>query len=252
MTNSLLRGDGRRFDQLRPPRITPNYLAHAEGSAFIELGDTAVLCAVSVESRLPQFLRGTGGGWVTAEYGMLPRSTLTRTPREAAQGRQGGRTHEIQRLIGRALRAVINLDILGERTFTIDCDVIRADGGTRTAAITGAYVALHQAFTALVTSGDLPSLPMRSAVAATSVGIVQGTPMLDLCYDEDSQAGVDFNVVMTEDGRFVEVQGTAESEPFERRAMDELLDLAELGIRQLFEVQKTALAEAGKGAGSKA
>ena len=242
MTQTLLRKDGRPFDQMRPVRITPKYLAYAEGSALIELGETVVLCAVSVEDRLPQFLRGTGGGWVTAEYGMLPRSTLTRSPREAALGRQGGRTHEIQRLIGRALRAVTNLDILGERTFTVDCDVIQADGGTRTAAITGAYVALAQALETLVSKGALPSLPLHTAVAATSVGVLDGTPMLDLCYDEDSRAEVDFNVVMTEEGCFVEVQGTAESQPFDRQAMTDLLDLAERGIRHLFEVQREALA----------
>jgi ribonuclease PH len=225
--------------------ITPKYLPHAEGSALIELGQTVVLCAVSVEDRLPPFLRGTGGGWITAEYGMLPRSTRERTPREAAVGRMGGRTHEIQRLIGRSLRAVANLEILGQRTFTVDCDVIQADGGTRTAAITGSYVALRQAMQALVEKEDLPSMPLSSAVAATSAGVVDGVPMLDLCYDEDSQAEVDFNVVMTEDGRFVEVQGTAESRPFPRETIDELLALAEQGLRSLFDAQKQALKELG-------
>jgi ribonuclease PH len=230
---------------MRPVRITANYLDHAEGSALIELGNTTVLCAVTVEDRLPQFLRGKGSGWITAEYGMLPRSTATRTPREAVTGRQGGRTHEIQRLIGRSLRAVTNLDLLGERTFMVDCDVIRADGGTRTAAITGAYVALCQALETMVSKGALSSRPTKGAVAATSAGLIEGAPLLDLCYEEDSQAGVDFNVVMTDDGRFVEVQGTAEGSPFPREVMDELLALAEEGIRGLFEVQRLALGQIG-------
>ncbi len=245
-----LRKDGRRADEMRPVRITGGYLAHAEGSALIELGGTVVLCAVSIEDRLPQFLRGTGSGWVTAEYGMLPRSTSTRTPREAATGRQGGRTHEIQRLIGRSLRAVTNLDLLGERTLTADCDVIQADGGTRTAAITGAYVALCQALETLVDKGALSSLPVRGAVAAASVGRVEGVALLDLCYEEDSQAEVDFNVVMTDDGRFVEVQGTAEAGPFSRDTMDDLLALAGQGTAALFEVQKAALGKIGISVGA--
>lgn len=239
------RSDGRRPDQMRSVRITPKYLAHAEGSALIELGNTVVLCAVSIEDRLPQFLRGTGSGWITAEYGMLPRSTATRTPREAATGRQGGRTHEIQRLIGRSLRAVANLDLLGERTFTVDCDVIQADGGTRTAAITGSFVALCQALETLQAKGQLSSLPVRGAVAAASVGRVEGIALLDLCYEEDSQAEVDFNIVMTDDGRFVEVQGAAEAGPFSRDTMDALLALAQQGIKGLFEAQKLALGEIG-------
>jgi ribonuclease PH len=241
----FLRKDGRRPDQMRSVRITGKYLAHAEGSALIELGSTVVLCAVSTEDRLPPFLRGTGSGWITAEYGMLPRSTATRTPREAATGRQAGRTLEIQRLIGRSLRAATNLDILGERTFTVDCDVIQADGSTRTAAITGSYVALCQAFEKLVENGELSMLPLKGAVAATSVGLVEGVPLLDLCYEEDSQAEVDFNVVMTDDGRFVEVQGTAEANPFSRELMDELLALAGEGIKVLFEAQKLALGQIG-------
>ena len=241
----ILRTDGRRPNQMRPVRITANYLDHAEGSALIELGNTTVLCVVSVEDRLPQFLRGKGGCWITAEYGMLPRSTATRTPREAVTGRQGGRTHEIQRLIGRSLRAVTKLDLLGERTFMVDCDVIRADGGTRTAAITGAYVALCQALEKMVSKGALSSRPTKGAVAATSAGLLEGAPLLDLCYEEDSQAGVDFNVVMTDDGRFVEVQGTAESRPFPRETMDELLALADRGLRSLFDVQRQALSELG-------
>jgi ribonuclease PH len=239
------RKDGRRHNEMRPVRITGGYLAHAEGSALIELGTTVVLCAVSIEDRLPQFLRGTGSGWITAEYGMLPRSTATRTPREAVTGRQGGRSQEIQRLIGRSLRAVTNLDLLSERTLTVDCDVIQADGSTRTAAITGSYVALCQALKTLVAKGALSSLPVKGAVAAASVGLVQGTPLLDLCYEEDSQAEVDFNVVMTDDGRFVEVQGTAEGNPFSRELMDELLALARDGIADLFEAQKLALGKIG-------
>ncbi|MGD0765295.1 MAG: ribonuclease PH [Dehalococcoidia bacterium] len=236
------RADGRRPDQLRPLRIVPDYLEHAEGSALIELGSTRVICAVSAEDRLPPFLRDRGGGWVTAEYGMLPRSTHTRTPREAAQGRVGGRTHEIQRLVGRALRAVTDLDILGERTFTIDCDVIQADGGTRCAAITGAYVALRRAFDGLLARSALANMPLRDALAAVSVGIVGGVPLLDLTYEEDSRADVDFNVVMTAAGEFVEVQGTAESAPFPRAMLDQVLQLAERGIRELMEAQEQALA----------
>lgn len=238
----MTRADGRRPDELRPVQIVTGYLPWAEGSALISLGETQVLCAATVEDRQPQFLRGTGSGWVTAEYGMLPRSTVQRTPREAAAGRPSGRTQEIQRLIGRALRAVTNLDILGERTFTLDCDVLKADGGTRTAAITGAYVALHQAFQKLVAEGKLSSVPMSTPVAATSVGIVEGEALLDLCYEEDARAQVDFNVVMTGDGRFVEVQGTAEHEPFTRKEMDRLLSLAEAGIRELVSAQQRALA----------
>jgi len=242
---TIVRPDGRQPDQLRSVRITPRYLPHAEGSALIELGATTVLCAVSVEDRLPAFLRGSGNGWVTAEYGMLPRSTEKRTPREATMGRVGGRTHEIQRLIGRSLRAVTALDLLGERTLTVDCDVIQADGGTRTAAITGAYVAVRQAAELLVQRGNINAMPVRCAVAATSVGLVDGIPLLDLCYEEDARAQVDFNVVMTAEGQLVEVQGTGESRPFSRQEMDELLALAEDGIRRLFEAQRIALAEIG-------
>jgi ribonuclease PH len=242
---TIVRPDGRQPDQMRSVRITPKYLPHAEGSALIELGNTTVLCAVTVEDRLPAFLRGSGNGWVTAEYGMLPRSTEKRTPREAALGRVGGRTHEIQRLIGRSLRAVTALDLLGERTLTVDCDVIQADGGTRTAAITGSYIALRQAAEFLVQRGDISAMPVRSAVAATSVGLVDGMPLLDLCYEEDARAQVDFNVVMTAEGELVEVQGTGETRPFTRQEMDDLLALAEDGIRRLFETQRIALAEIG-------
>ena len=234
--------DGRRADQLRPLSITAGYFPWAEGSVRIDLGDTQVLCACSVEDRVPNFLRGTGSGWVTAEYGMLPRSTKERMQREAAAGRPSGRTQEIQRLIGRSLRAVTNLDILGERTFTLDCDVTKADGGTRTASITGAYVALRLAMANLVERKQLSSIPMSTAVAATSVGIVEGIMMLDLCYEEDSTAQVDFNVVMTGDGKLVEVQGTAEHDPLTREEMDQLMALADAGIRQLLEAQKAALA----------
>jgi ribonuclease PH len=236
------RVDGRLPDQLRPVRITPGYLPHAEGSALIEQGGTKVLCAVSVEDRLPPFLRDKGSGWVTAEYGMLPRSTHTRSPREAATGRVGGRTHEIQRLIGRALRAVTRLDILGERTFTVDCDVIQADAGTRCAAITGAYVALWQACELMLERRALSTMPLRDAVAAVSVGIIGGTPLLDLTYEEDSRAEADFNVALTSSGEFVEVQGSAESAPFPRAMLEEVLRLAGKGIDELFEAQRQALA----------
>jgi len=220
------RADGRAPGELRPVRITPGYLAFADGSAMIELGQTRVLCAVSVEERLPAFLRGQGSGWITAEYSMLPRATPTRTPRESGLIRPGGRSQEIQRLIGRSLRAAIDLVALGERTLTIDCDVIQADGGTRTAAITGGYVALILALRRLAEKGALPRVPVLFAVAATSVGIVDGQPLLDLCYAEDARAEVDFNAVMTDQGEFVEVQGTAEGASFSRQTMDALLDLA--------------------------
>ena len=239
----MMRADGRSPEDLRPVTIEPGYLLYAEGSALIKTGDTAVLCAVTVEDGVPLFARGTGSGWITAEYGMLPRSTLTRTARE--RSRTGGRTSEIQRLIGRSLRSVCRLDLLGERTFTVDCDVIQADGGTRTASITGAYVALCQALHKLAEAGKLQSLPLRCAVAATSAGVVEGIPVLDLNYEEDARAEVDFNVVMTEEGELVEVQGTGESHPFTRQAMDDLLALTEGGVRRLFDVQKAALAEAG-------
>jgi len=237
----MKRGDGRAWDELRPIKITPGYQSFAEGSALIELGKTRVLCSVSVEDRVPSFLKGGGGGWITAEYAMLPRSTVTRSPRESALGRVTGRTQEIQRLIGRSLRVVTDLSALGERTLIADCDVIQADGGTRTAAITGAYVALHQALQTLVNMGVLSSMPLKNAVAATSIGIVHNNMLLDLCYDEDSSAEVDFNVVMTSHGKFVEVQGTAETKPFSRETIDRLLSLAEKGIKQLFEIQQAAL-----------
>ncbi len=236
--------DGRRPSELRPVRITPNVLDYAEGSCLIECGRTRVLCAASVEDRQPPFLRGTESGWVTAEYAMLPRSTHTRTPREVERGRPGGRTQEIQRLIGRSLRAVVDLELIGPRTITIDCDVLQADGGTRTASITGGYVALALAIRKLAEGTSFASSVLRGHVAAVSVGIVGGVPLLDLCYEEDVQAEVDFNVVMTDAGSFVEVQGTAERKPFSREELDTLLDLASDGIRQLIGAQRQALAQA--------
>ena len=239
------RSGGRGPRDERPVTIEIDVLKHAEGSALISFGDTRVLCAASVEPRIPSWLRGSNSGWVTAEYGMLPRATNTRNDREAVRGRQGGRTQEIQRLIGRSLRAAVNLEQLGEQTITLDCDVIQADGGTRTASITGAYVALALALHKLMEAGSLKMFPMRSAVAAISCGLNDDIPLLDLNYEEDSSASVDFNVVMTEEGEFVEVQGTGESHPFSRDAMNELFDLADGGIRQLFEMQRAVLAEAG-------
>ena len=237
----MKRVDGRKYDELRPVEIITGYQSFAEGSALIKLGKTHVLCAVSVEERVPPFLKGSGTGWITAEYAMLPRATVTRSRRDSELGRVGGRNQEIQRLIGRSLRSVADLDGLGERTLIVDCDVIQADGGTRTAAITGAYIALHQAMTTLANMGVISSVLLKSAVAATSVGIVNGNMMLDLCYDEDFQAAVDFNVVMTSQGEFVEVQGTAEGKPFSRQNIDELMTLAEKGIQQLFQVQEEVL-----------
>ena len=233
-----MRADNRLPEQLRPSRITPNYLAHAEGSVLVEAGHTKVICTASVEDRVPPFRRGSGKGWVTAEYGMLPRATSTRTQREAAAGKVGGRTQEIQRLIGRSLRAVTKLEELGERTITLDCDVIQADGGTRTASITGAYVALVLALQHLRERELLRSMPVTDFVAATSVGIVDGEPMLDLAYVEDSKADVDMNIIKTGSGLYVEVQGTAEALPFGREALNRLLDLADGGIRQLVALQR--------------
>jgi ribonuclease PH len=225
--------------------IEPGFLSHAEGSAMVRFGETWVLCTVSLEERVPQFLRGTGGGWVTAEYGMLPRATNTRGEREATRGRQSGRSQEIQRLIGRSLRSVTDLDLLGERSFLVDCDVIKADGGTRTAAITGACVALVQALSVLVKQGIVSALPMSGLVGAVSVGVVEGEALLDLNYVEDSAAEVDFNVVMTDGGRFIELQGTAEGPPFERSMMDRLIDLGAKGIGELNAAQRTAIGQLG-------
>ena len=239
-----MRSDQRRPDQLRPVRIQPNFLATAEGSALIELGNTRVLCAATVEETVPSFLRGSGKGWITAEYAMLPRATVTRTPREVNKGRPSGRTHEIQRLIGRSLRAVVNMEKLGERSIIVDCDVLQADGGTRTAAITGAWVAVAIAINRLVGFGTLRASPLRDHVAATSVGIVDGIPMLDLCYEEDSKADVDMNLVMTGAGHFVEIQATAEKVAFDDQRLAALLSLARAGIAELVELQKQVLATA--------
>src|SRR5215471_9942256 len=234
----MTRIDGRSPADPRPTTITPGFLAHAEGSVLIEVGRTKVICTASIEDRVPPFLRNTGKGWVTAEYGMLPRATSTRTQREATAGKVGGRTQEIQRLIGRALRSVANLQLLGERTIWIDCDVIQADGGTRTASITGAFVALALALQKLRERDVIKTIPLADYVAATSVGIVDGEALLDLAYDDDSRAQVDMNVVKTGDGRFIEVQGTAEAMPFGRDSLIQLLVLADGGITQLVEKQR--------------
>lgn len=237
-----MRPSQRQADQLRSVKITRNFTRHAEGSVLIEMGDTRVLCTASVEENLPPFLRGKGQGWVTAEYGMLPRSTHTRSAREAAKGKQTGRTQEIQRLIGRSLRAVTDLKALGERQITLDCDVLQADGGTRCASITGAWIALYEACEKLVKSGKLAANPIKDHVAAISVGIYQGSPVLDLDYPEDSNCDTDMNVIMTGKGGIVEVQGTAEGEPFSREQMNVLMDLAQMGIGQLVAAQQSALA----------
>ena len=236
-----MRSDHRPANELRSTAITPHYLMHAEGSVLIEAGHTKVICTASIEERVPPFLRNSGKGWVTAEYGMLPRATSTRMQREAASGKVGGRTQEIQRLIGRSLRSVTNLPALGERTIWLDCDVIQADGGTRTASITGAFVALALALEKLRARDAIRSIPLNDYVAATSVGIVDGEPLLDLAYDDDSRADVDMNVVKTGDGRFIEVQGTAEADPFGREALMTLLDLADHGIKQLVEKQRAII-----------
>jgi ribonuclease PH len=238
-----MRTGGHGPDSLRDVKITRNYIKHAEGSVLIEFGDTKVICTASVEDSVPPFLRGKGTGWVTAEYSMLPRATQTRSARESSKGKVGGRTHEIQRLIGRSLRAIIDLPLLGERTIFMDCDVIQADGGTRTASITGAYVALADALGKLVNEGIIAESPLKEAVAAISVGIVDGCPLLDLNYQEDSSADVDMNFVMTSSNRFVEVQGTAEITPFSLEEMDTMRSLAIKGINHLFEIQKEALGQ---------
>ncbi len=242
MTPAKVRSDGRAPDQMRPVVITPNFTKHAEGSALIDVGDTRVICTASVQEKVPPFLYKTGRGWITAEYGMLPRATSERTEREASRGKQGGRTMEIQRLIGRSLRASVNPELLGERTVWIDCDVIQADGGTRTAAITGSFVALGLALGRFYVDGKMSSWPVTSFVAAISVGLVGGVPSLDLNYEEDSKAGVDMNVVATDKGRFVELQGTGESATFTEEEMNALLALARSGIAQLIEKQREVLA----------
>ena len=239
---AFFRPGDRKFDQLRPLSLTSGFVQTAEGSVLVTLGNTRVLTNATIEQGVPGWLRNSGRGWVTAEYSMLPRSTVTRTPRESERGKIGGRTHEIQRLIGRSLRSVVDMQALGERTVILDCDVIQADGGTRTAAITGAAVALGIALNALVKAGTLKQSPMKQLVAATSVGIVGGTPLLDLCYEEDSQAEVDMNVVMTADGGLVETQATAEKGCFSRRELDGMIDLAEVGLKQILEIQRAALA----------
>ena len=236
-----MRPSGRNPDQLRDIRMTRHYTKHAEGSVLVEFGDTKVICTASVENKVPPFLRGQGQGWVTAEYGMLPRSTGDRMGREASRGKQGGRTIEIQRLIGRSLRAAVDLTALGEHSVVIDCDVIQADGGTRTAAITGGCVALVDALNSLVAEGRLKESPLKQMIGAISVGVHNGTPVLDLDYAEDSTAETDMNVIMTDKGGFIELQGTAEGEPFEQSELDSMLELARKGINELFEAQKSAL-----------
>lgn len=236
----MTRVDGRLADQLRSVQITRHYLKYAEGSVLIEFGNTKVICAATIEEKVPPFLKGTGEGWITAEYSLLPRSTQIRNVREAARGKQTGRTQEIQRLIGRALRSVVDTKALGEKTIWLDCDVIQADGGTRTAAITGAFIALVDGVSSIWTGKDKP-FPVKEFLAAISVGIVKGKPVLDLCYEEDSQAAVDMNIVMTGAGHFVEVQGTGEQHPFTKQQMAEMMQLGELGINQLIDLQKDAL-----------
>jgi len=243
-SKTFFRSADRAADALRPTRLTPHYVAVAEGSVLIEIGNTRVLCNATIEQGVPSWLRNSGRGWVTAEYGMLPRATLTRTARESERGKIGGRTHEIQRLIGRSLRAVVDMKELGERTIILDCDVLQADGGTRTAAITGACAALGIALNRMVSTGALPKSPLKQLVAATSVGVVEDTVLLDLAYEEDSQAEVDMNVVMTEDGGLVEVQATAERTPFARSRMLQMMDYAGSGIEQLLEAQRAVLKDA--------
>lgn len=238
-----MRVDGRKERELRPVVISPGYIKYADGSVLIEAGDTRVICTAKFEDRVPPFLRNTGKGWITAEYGMLPSSSQVRIAREAAHGRVGGRTQEIQRLIGRSLRAVTNLEKLGERTIWVDCDVIQADGGTRTASITGAYVALVEAVRRAIKGGTLREDPIKDQVAGVSVGVVDGKVLLDLTYEEDSRAEVDMNIVMTASGRFVEIQGTAETEPFNKKRLDRMTEVAREGIRKLLKIQKQAIAQ---------
>lgn len=245
-----MRADGRQNDQLRTMTITKNYMKHAEGSVFIEVGDTKVICTASIEERVPPFMKGQGKGWVTAEYSMLPRATHIRNQREAAKGKLGGRTMEIQRLIGRALRSVIKLEQLGERTITLDCDVIQADGGTRTTSITGAFVALTMAINKLYEAKMISKFPVTDFLASVSVGVMNDQSMLDLCYSEDSKAKVDMNVVMTGQGKYVEVQGTGEDAPFDRKELDSLLVLAESGIHTMIEAQRQVLGTIAERIGS--
>jgi ribonuclease PH len=240
-----MRADGRKNNELRPLRVTPSYIKTADGSVLIEMGDTRVICTAKLEERVPPFLRNSGKGWITAEYGMLPGSSRERIGRESSRGKVGGRTHEIQRLIGRSLRAVADLNSLGERTIWIDCDVIQADGGTRTASITGAYVALVEAARGWLQRGLISVDPIKDSAAAISIGIVDGKMLLDLCYEEDSKADVDMNFVMTGSGKFIEVQGTAESAPFTKRQMERMAEIAQDGIRQLLKAQKKTIAGLG-------
>ena len=243
---SITRSDGRAWNKVRPIQITPSFQLSADGSALIETGNTKVLCAASVEEQVPAFLKGTGRGWVTAEYDMLPRATNTRSIRDRTSGRINGRSQEIQRLIGRSLRAIIDLEMLGERTIHIDCDVIQADGGTRTAAITGAYVALNQAINTMLDMGKITQTPILSQVAATSVGIIDAELLLDLCYEEDFKADVDFNVVLNNDGKLIELQGATEANPFDRKYIPEILSLAFKGAEDLFRAQRDSLSTIGK------
>ena len=236
--DAITRVDNRSAIEIRPTRLTPDFLHHAEGSVLIEIGLTRIVCAASLEERVPSFLRNSGKGWITSEYGMIPRATSTRTTREAAAGRVGGRTQEIQRLIGRSLRSVTNLEELGERTIWIDCDVIQADGGTRTASITGGFIALVLALERIREKELIKTIPVQDYVAAISVGVVDGNPMLDLAYEEDSRADVDMNIVKTGGGKFIEVQGTAEGAPFDRDALNRLLELAETGIQEMISLQR--------------
>lgn len=238
-----MRLNGRAAHEIRDISLTRNYISHAEGSVLIEMGNTRIICAVSVEDKLPNFLRGSGTGWITAEYAMLPRATATRKLRESTAGRVGGRTHEIQRLIGRCLRSVVDLSVLGERTFWVDCDVIQADGGTRTAAITGAYIALYDALSFLYNRGEIIDIPAQNHIAAISVGIVKGEVLLDLNYDEDSQAEVDANFVMTDDERFVEIQASAEKRPFSAEELEKMERMAKQGIKKIIEMQKEIIAQ---------
>jgi ribonuclease PH len=240
---SKLRNDGRKANQLRPLRITPSYIKTADGSVLIEMGGTRVICTAKLEERVPPFLRNSGRGWITAEYGMLPGSSQQRIGRESSRGKVGGRTHEIQRLIGRSMRAIADLKLLGERTLWIDCDVIQADGGTRTASITGAYVAAAEAVRGWLDKGILVQTPLQDAVAAISIGIIDGRVLLDLCYEEDSRADVDMNFVMTGSGKFIEVQGTAESAPFTRKQMERMAEIAQNGIKELLKAQKQIIAQ---------
>jgi len=240
-----MRNDGRKADDLRKVNVVKHFMKYAEGSCLFETGNTKVICTASVEDSVPVFLRGKGMGWITSEYGMLPRSCSTRTARESTKGKKGGRTHEIQRLIGRSLRGIVDLNVIGERTIWMDCDVIQADGGTRCASITGSFIALYLALASLKEKekGLIEEVPIRNFLAAVSIGIVDGEPCLDLCYEEDARAEVDMNVVMTDSGKFVEVQGTAEKEPFSREQMDRMLELAEKGIEELIGIQKEVLKE---------